>query len=63
LLPELKIKLKGRRLEIVSDVQRYSTPLRRMTSAVLFKRRKTNGIALYVPKVTILKVAAKIKLS
>jgi hypothetical protein len=38
------------------------TSLRKITSTVLFKRGKNNGIAVYVPKETILKkMAAKIE--
>jgi hypothetical protein len=48
------MKLKGRRFEAVSDIQRnrkrYSTELRKITSTVLLKRGKNNGIAVYVPK-------------
>jgi histone-lysine N-methyltransferase SETMAR len=48
--PKLKIKLKGRRFEIVSDIQRnrkqYSTAFRTMTSTVLLKRGKNDGIAV-----------------
>jgi hypothetical protein len=40
LFPKLKMKLKGRRFETVSDIQRYSTALRKMTSTVLLKREK-----------------------
>jgi hypothetical protein len=38
--------------------KRYSTALRKMNSTVLLKRRKNNGIAVYVPKETILKEMA-----
>jgi hypothetical protein len=61
------MKLKGRRYETVSDIQResrkgYSTALRKMTSTVLLKRGKNDGIAVSVPKETILKeMAAKIE--
>jgi hypothetical protein len=42
----------------------YSTALRKMTSTVLLKPGKNDGIAVYVSKGTILKdMAAKIKLS
>jgi hypothetical protein len=42
---------------------RYSTAFRTMTSTVLLKRAKNDGIAVYVPKETIFKeMAAKIKL-
>jgi 3-methyladenine DNA glycosylase AlkD len=44
--------------------KRYSTALRKMTSTVLLKHGKNDGIAVHVPKKTILKeMAAKIKLS
>jgi hypothetical protein len=40
----------------------YSTALRKMTSTVLLKRGRNDGITVYVPKETILKaMAAKIK--
>jgi hypothetical protein len=43
---------------------RYSTATRKMTSMVLFKCGKNDGITVYVPMETILKeMAAKIKLS
>jgi hypothetical protein len=66
LAPKLKMKLKGRRFETVSGIQRnrkrYSTALRKMASTVLLKRGKNYGIAVYVPKETILKeMAAKIE--
>jgi hypothetical protein len=42
--------------------KRYSTALRKMTSTVLLKRGKNDGIGVYVPKETILKeMAAKIE--
>jgi hypothetical protein len=59
LFPSLNIKLKGRRFETVSDIQResqeHSTALRKIIFAVLLKRGKTDWIAVYVPKETILK--------
>jgi hypothetical protein len=60
------MKLKGQHFETVSDNQRnckqYSTTLKKMTSTVLLKHRKNDGIAVYVPKETILKeMAAKIE--
>jgi hypothetical protein len=66
LFPKLKMKLKGRRFETVSDIQResqqYSTAFRTMTSTVLLKHEKNDGIAVYVPKETNLKeTAAKIE--
>jgi hypothetical protein len=46
------------------NLKRYSTALRKITSTVLLKRGINDGIAVYVPKETILKeTAAKIKLS
>jgi hypothetical protein len=42
--------------------KRYSTALRKMTSTVFLKRGKNDGIAVYVPKESILKeMAAKIE--
>jgi hypothetical protein len=65
LFPKLKMKLKGRCFETVSDIQRESQAvleLRKMTSTMLMKRGKNAGIAVYVPKETILKeMAAKIE--
>jgi hypothetical protein len=59
LFHKLKMKLEGRRFETVSDIQRnrkrYSTALRKMTSTVLLKCGKNDGIAAYVPKETIVK--------
>jgi hypothetical protein len=56
------MKLKGRRFETVSDIGRESTAFRTVTSTVLLKRGKNNGIAVYVPKENILKeMAAKIE--
>jgi hypothetical protein len=52
LFPKLQMKLKGRRFETVSD----STELRKMTSTVLLKHGRNYGIAVYIPKETILKV-------
>jgi hypothetical protein len=56
--PRLKIKLKGRRFETVSDIKGdlkwYSTTLRKMTFSVLLKCGKNNGIAVHVPEETIL---------
>jgi hypothetical protein len=62
----LNMKLKGRRFEIVSDIQReckwYSTALRKMTSTVLLKHGKNNRIAVYIHRKIILKdMAAKIE--
>jgi hypothetical protein len=59
LFPKLKMKLKGRRFETVSDIQgirkRYSTAFRKITSTVLLKRGKNDGIVVYVLQETILK--------
>jgi hypothetical protein len=44
------------------NCKRYSTALRKITSTVLLKREKSDGITVYVPKETILKeMAAKIE--
>jgi hypothetical protein len=64
--PKLKMKLKGQGFERVSDIQKESqscsTALRKMTSTVLLKRGKNDGITVYIQKETILKVmAAKIE--
>jgi hypothetical protein len=66
LFPKLKMKLKGRFETVTSkgSCKRYSTALRKITSTVLLKRGKNDGIAVCVPKKTILKeMAVKIKLS
>jgi hypothetical protein len=65
LFPKLKLRLKGRRFEIVCDIEGnckwYSTALRKKTSTMLLKGGKNDGIAVYVPKGAILKeMAAKI---
>jgi hypothetical protein len=65
LFPKLKMKLKGRRFEKCltskGNRKRYSTALRKITSAVLLKRGKNIRIAVCVPKESILKeMAAKI---
>jgi hypothetical protein len=64
--PELKMKLKGRRFETVSDIQRESQEvldsIKEMTSMVFLKHGKNDGNAVYVPKETVLKeMAAKIE--
>jgi transposase len=63
LFPKLKMKLKGGCFETVSDIQRESQAgldSRKMTSMMLSKRGKNDGIAIYIPKETILKeMAAK----
>jgi hypothetical protein len=66
LFPKLKMKLKGRHFETVLTSKgyhnQYLTALRKMTSMVLLKREKNDGITVYVPKETILKeMAAKIE--
>jgi transposase len=66
LFPKLQTKLTGQHFETVSDIQgnckRYSIALRKMTSMMLLKRGKNNGIAVYIPKETILKdMAAQIE--
>jgi hypothetical protein len=66
LFPKLKMKLKGRHLEQCltskGNHKWYSTALGKMTSAVLLKHGKSDGIAVYIPKETILKeMAAKIE--
>jgi hypothetical protein len=60
------MKLKGRRFEQCQtskgNRKRYSTALRKLTSTVLLKYEENNGIAVYVPKETVLKeMAAKIE--
>jgi hypothetical protein len=53
------MKLKGRGFETVSDMQRelhvVLDSIKKMTSMVLLKRGKNDGITVYVPKDTILK--------
>jgi hypothetical protein len=68
LFSKLKMKLKGRDdvlkqcLTSKGNRKRYSTAFRTMTSTVLLKRGKNDGIAVYVSKKTILKeMAAKIE--
>jgi hypothetical protein len=50
LFPKLKMSLKGRCFETVWDIQRnrkqHSTRLRKMTSMVLLKHGKNDGIAI-----------------
>jgi hypothetical protein len=60
------MKLKGRRAETAStskgNCKRYSTALGKVTSTVISKCGKNDGIAVYVHKETILKeMAAKIE--
>jgi hypothetical protein len=53
---KLAVKLKGRCSETVSDIQRESqAALRKMTSMVLLKHGKNDGMAVYIPKETISK--------
>jgi hypothetical protein len=65
LFPKLKTKLNGQCFETVSDIQgnrkQYLTALSKITSTVLLKRGKDDGIVVCVHKETILKdMAAKI---
>jgi hypothetical protein len=60
------MKVKGRRFETVSDIQRELQAVLNSTKENYFhgalKRGKNDGIAVYVPKETILKeVAPKIE--
>jgi hypothetical protein len=64
--PKLKMKLKGNILKqcVTSkgNCKRYSTALRKMTSMILLKHWKNDGIAAYIPKETVLKeMAAKME--
>jgi hypothetical protein len=66
LFPKFKIKLKGQHFETVPECKgnhrQYSSALRKMTSTVLLKHGKNDGIAVYVPTETILKeMAAEIE--
>jgi hypothetical protein len=66
LFPKLKVKLKERCLKQClapkENRKRYSTALRKVTSTVILKCGENDGIAVYVPKETILKeMAAKIE--
>jgi hypothetical protein len=66
LFSKFKMKLKGRRFEqcLTSKGNRngYSKALRKMTSRVLLKRGRNDGMAVYVPKETTLKnMAVKIE--
>jgi hypothetical protein len=56
------MKLKGRFETVTSkgNRKRYSTALRKMTSMVRLKHGKNDGIAVYIPKETILKGMAAI---
>jgi hypothetical protein len=42
------------------NCEQYSAALRKMASIVLFKHGQNDGSAVYIPKETILKEAAKI---
>jgi hypothetical protein len=66
LFPKLKMKLKGRRFEAVSDIQRdlqaVLDSIRENDFHGDFEAWKKDGIAVYVPKETVLKeMAAKIE--
>jgi hypothetical protein len=66
LTSKLKMKLKVRHFETVSDIQmdckHYLTAFKKMTSTVLFMSGKNDGIAVDIPKGIILKeMAAKIE--
>jgi hypothetical protein len=66
LFTKLKMKIKGRRFETVSDIQRESQAvldsIKEITSTVLLKRGKNDRIAAYIPNETILKeMRAKIE--
>jgi hypothetical protein len=62
LFPKLKTKLKGRRFETGSDIQRESQAaldsIKENDFHGAFEGWKHNGIAVYVPKKTILKEMA-----
>jgi hypothetical protein len=56
------MKLEELHFRTVSDIQRESQALRKITSMELLKHGKNDGITVYVPKETILKeMADKIK--
>jgi hypothetical protein len=66
MFPKLKMKLKGQQFETVSDIQRESQAvldsIKENDFHGVLKRGKNDGIAVYVPKGTILKeIAAKIE--
>jgi hypothetical protein len=66
LFPELKMKLKGRRFETVSDIRRESQAvldsIKENGFHGAFEARKYDGIAVHVPKETVLQeTAAKIE--
>jgi hypothetical protein len=62
LFPKFKMKLMGQRFETVSDIQRESqvvlNSIKETDFHGAFEEWKNDGIAVYVPKVTILKVMA-----
>jgi hypothetical protein len=62
LCPKSKMKLKGRHFETVSDIQRESQAvldnIKENDFHSAFEAWKYNGIAVYVPKETILKEMA-----
>jgi hypothetical protein len=65
LFPKFKIKLKGRRFQTQSDIQRESQAvldsIKENDFHGAFEERKNDGIAVYVPNETIMKeLAAKI---
>jgi hypothetical protein len=65
LFPKFKMKLKGRHFETVSDIQRelqaVFDSIKENDFHSALKRGKNDGIAVYIPKETILKeVATKI---
>jgi hypothetical protein len=65
LFPKLKMKPKGRRFETVSDIERVVLDsIKENDFHSAFEVWKNDGIAVYIPKRTILKeMAAKIKSS
>jgi hypothetical protein len=63
---KLKMKLKGQRFETMSDIQKelqaVLNSIEENDFMVLLKHGKNNGIAVYIPKETILKeMGAKIE--
>jgi hypothetical protein len=59
LFPKLKMKLEGRRFETMSDIQRESqavlNSIKENDFNGAFEVQKNSGIAVYIPKETILK--------
>jgi hypothetical protein len=53
LFQKLKMKLKWRHFEKVSDTRPFLTALRKVTSMVLLKCGRSDGITIYVPKETV----------